>query len=136
MAIRIDTVLRETANGVLAEVLHGEQALVVGVVGDPLRLRAAVGETLVVEWDFGSVAEWRVLDDGVHGLFPRSEGSILARLKVRRLTQSDEEAVMDCVCEVGSESFAVDSEELGAVLAVGTQLELELAGVRCFPCWL
>ena len=140
MAVILKQALKATQQGARAIVVHGDVGLRVELVGDEARLRAAVGETLGVEFDFESVTRWRTLgadDPEKHGLFMESNGDVRVIGAVHHVMRLEGDvALFDVYLQKGPESLTFESADLpGAPPGAGQGIEIIVRGLRAYPTW-
>ena len=139
MAVMLKQALKATEKGLWAVVVHGEVALRVELIGEESRLRAAVGETLQVEFHFDSVTRWRTLADepANHGLSAESDGDIRVVGAVHNVMVLDEGvSLFDVYLQNGPEFLTFDSADLpGAPPKQGEGVEIIVRGLRVYPTW-
>jgi hypothetical protein len=139
MAIVLKTIQSEVADGVTALVDHGSHQLTATIVGDPARIRAAVGETLQVELDYAGVVSSCVLEkdlpDG-HGLFPLPSGDLrVVGLAHHVVEVSEGVRLVDVYLRTGPEYVTFETSALGCTPTVGDGIEAVVRGLRFFPSW-
>lgn len=140
MAAVIKRVKQVTFRGVWAVVEHAGEVLEAEVIGDPARLRASVGQSLGVEFEFDSVAGWRVLaadSPAMHGLYDQGSGSVRVLGGVHHVVPIDDGTSLVDVCiQRGPEFLTIHSTDLGDGLPrVGDGVELVVRGLRVYPTW-
>ncbi len=139
MAIVLKTIQSDAAGGVTARVEHGGHELVAMIVGDPARIRAAVGEALLVELDYAEVVSSRVLAQDLpdeHGLFPLPSGDVRVVGLVHHVVEvSEGVSLFDLYLRTGPEYVTFESSALGCSPTIGDGLEVVVGGLRFFPSW-
>lgn len=122
-----------------ARVEHGGHELVATIVGDPARIRAAVGEALLVELDYAEVVSSRVLAQDLpdeHGLFPLPSGDVRVVGLVHHVVEvSEGVSLVDLYLRTGPEYVTFESSALGCSPTIGDGLEVVVGGLRFFPSW-
>lgn len=139
MSIILRTIQSDVAGGVVALVDHGGHELMATIVGDPARIRAAVGEALLVELDYAEVVSSRVLAQDLpdeHGLFPLPSGDVRVVGLVHNVVEVSEGVrLVDVYLRSGPEYVTFESSSLGCSPTVGCGLEAVVRGLRFFPSW-
>lgn len=136
MGIVIEKLLEDTAEGVRADIIHGENRLRAELVGSREQLTPLVGALINSEFNHEQVVSSRVLDSDeleAHGLSTTLTGTIRIVGCVIALHEVDAgSSLIDVYSRTGPEFFLFTSLELGGVApSEGTPLEVLVTGLRC-----